>query len=158
MRASGDGALPGETSPLLSEASAGKAIRARVAGEDDIAHRSFNKRPGLFALGAVAVCGVLALMHGTSPFAPWIGRDVLDVPTALLARSRAPNAPSRDSTARVPSGCYRCFFLARLVFFVASSTPRPRRRLTTLTSRPPSVSHRRPRVALRRERPQHAAW
>jgi hypothetical protein len=125
MRASGDGALPGETSPLLSEASAGKAIRARVAGEDDIAHRSFNKRPGLFALGAVAVCGVLALMHGTSPFAPRIGRNVLDVPTALLARSRAPNAPSRDSTERVPSGCYRCFFLARLVFFVASSTPDP---------------------------------
>ena len=124
MRASGDGALPGETSPLLSEASAGKAIRARVAGEDDIAHRSFNKRPGLFALGAVAVCGVLALMHGTSPFAP-------------PDRPQRPGRPDRASGAvpspkRAVSGLDRArpervlpvlFF--SLVSFFSSRHPRP---------------------------------
>jgi hypothetical protein len=123
MRASGDGALPGETSPLLSEASAGKAIRARVAGEDDIAHRSFNKRPGLFALGAVAVCGVLALMHGTSPFAPRIGRNVLDVPTALLAgpepQTRRLGTRPRASRAGVTG-----VFFSRVSFF-SSRHPRP---------------------------------
>ena len=72
MRASGDAALAGETSPLLSEASAVKSIHARGARDDESAKHAFNKRliPGLYALGAVAVCGVLALTRGTSPFVP----------------------------------------------------------------------------------------
>ena len=72
MRASGDAALAGETSPLLSEASAVKSIHARGARDDESAKHAFNKRliPGLYALGAVAVCGVLALTQGTSPFVP----------------------------------------------------------------------------------------
>jgi len=63
MRAD-DSVLVGEHSPLLADSTSGEKIRARVS-RDESASQAFNRRPGLFAIGAVAVCGVLALANGT---------------------------------------------------------------------------------------------
>ena len=62
MRATDD-VLAGEHSPLLKETASGDKIRARVDGVSTSA-TTFNTKTGLFAIGAVAVCGVLALANG----------------------------------------------------------------------------------------------
>jgi len=55
-----------EHSPLLRETASDEAMKGARAGRD-----GFNKPgPGLFVLGAVAVCGVFALATGKRPPAP----------------------------------------------------------------------------------------
>lgn len=55
-----------EHSPLLRETASDEAMKGARAGRDE-----FNtRRPGLFVLGAVAVCGVFALATGKRPPAP----------------------------------------------------------------------------------------
>lgn len=57
-----------EHSPLLRETASDEAMKGARAGRD---YDEFNtRRPGLFVLGAVAVCGVFALATGKRPPAP----------------------------------------------------------------------------------------
>ena len=133
MRASGDGSLAGETSPLLSEASAGKSIGARVARDDDGAKHSFNKRFGLYALGAIALCGVLALTQGTSPFEPRYRSPRSSRPyrarSAVPSPTRAVPGPERARPERVLPVMFRT---RRRV--IRAPTPRASRRDAHRTS------------------------
>lgn len=87
-----------EHSPLLRETASDEAMKGARAGRD-----GFNKpRPGLFVLGAVAVCGVFALASGKRPPAS----------TRPPTPPNDPTAPS-PSAARVPTAAGWCFFLTR---------------------------------------------
>jgi|TARA_B110000977_G_scaffold201849_1_gene299302 hypothetical protein len=54
-----DGAIAGEHAPLLVETGAGNGIRNRATRDGSV------MKQGRLAIGAAAVCGVLALTHGT---------------------------------------------------------------------------------------------
>ena len=116
-----------ERSPLLRETASDEAMKGARAGRD-----GFNKPgPGLFVLGAVAVCGVFALASGKRP----------------PASTRPPSGSERSEGAVAVRG-------ARpdsrgMVFFSHAG----RANLVSPRSPPPC---RRTRVAVRRERARQA--